>query len=165
MFRAYKSWVVSLGLLFSLSASATGYYNLSMQWKGGINPYRLGAEGAVVDSWHRTTSLSTSGTGDGMMSGPMGVAVDSSHNLYVVDYNNNRIIKYNSSGNFQGWIGKIATSPTGGASGCNGAAVGTLTPGFCKGGGLLAQALDSSGNLYVGDDGNNRMIRFSVQQQ
>ena len=39
-------------------------------------------------------------TADGQFSFPNGVAVDSSGNLYVVDFDNNRIRKFNSNGTF-----------------------------------------------------------------
>jgi hypothetical protein len=127
----------------------------------------------VFSAWNRSTKHPVLGNGDGMMQYPQGLALDSSGNLYVVDNSNHRVNKYNSSGVFQGWIGKIGTSPTGGAAGCNGAAVGTLTPGWCKGGtsidgsddGMMSYpvgiALDTSGNLYVVDNGNHRVNKYN----
>lgn len=115
-----------------------------------------------------------SGSNDGMMSGPQGIAIDSSNNLYVADSGNNRINKYNSSnGTFLGWVGKIATATTGGATGCSIAAVGNITPGWCTGGtstfgsadGALYSpagvAIDTSGNLYVADRQNNRVAIYN----
>jgi DNA-binding beta-propeller fold protein YncE len=110
-----------------------------------------------------------------MLNNAFGIVIDKSSNIYVTERNNARISKYNSSGVFQGWIGKIGTSPTGGATGCNGAAVGTLTPGWCKGGTATSGseegamnspqgiALDPAGDLYVADWNNNRILRFSIQ--
>lgn len=36
---------------------------------------------------------------------PYGLHVDSGHNIYVADSNNRRIVKYDSAGNFVGWLG------------------------------------------------------------
>jgi|GEM_PF-3597479 len=36
---------------------------------------------------------------------PYGIHVDSAHNIYVADSNNRRIVKYDSAGNFVGWLG------------------------------------------------------------
>ncbi|MFL5813126.1 MAG: hypothetical protein ACJ763_06075 [Bdellovibrionia bacterium] len=156
-----------------MSASATGYYNFGAHWRGGLNPYRLGADSAFQSGFTSGLSTPVSGNGDGSLFASYGIARDSSGNIYVSDANH-RISKYNSSGVFQGWIGKIATSPSGGAAGCAGAAVGTFTPGWCTGGtstsgsgdGMLSTpmgiALDSSGYLYVADNGNNRISKYNV---
>jgi sugar lactone lactonase YvrE len=148
-------------------------------WLGKINTSptggAAGCNGAAVGTF--TPGWCKGGTawvgfGDGMMYYPRGVALDSSGNIFVLDSSNQRVSKYNSLGAFQGWIGKIGTSPTGGATGCNGAAVGTFTPGWCKGGGAatgngdgmlsypLGLTLDSSGNIYVADS-NHRISKFN----
>jgi hypothetical protein len=149
-------------------------------WIGKINVSPTGgaagcsgaSSGTFTPGWC-TGGSATSGTGDGMMNGPIGVKIDSTGNLYVADSGNSRINQYSASGAFVGWIGKIATSPTGGAAGCNGAAVGTFTPGWCTGGtsvsgtgdgmmsGPRGLMLDSSGNLYVADSNNHRINKYA----
>jgi sugar lactone lactonase YvrE len=166
--------IVALCGLLSHAADATGFYNLGMQWRGAINPHHLGAEKVFISGF--TSGLGTapvSGAGDGMMNTPYGVAVDSSGNVYVGDYGIDRVTKFDSSGTFLGWIGDIGTSPTGGALGCNGAAVGTATPGWCTGGnsatgagdGMFDSAsgiaFDSSGNFYVADIYNYRIVKYN----
>jgi hypothetical protein len=70
----------------------------------------------------------------------------------------------------------IGASPTGGASGCNGAAVGTFTPGWCIGGsassnsggsGGLKKAKnlhvnDAIGMLYIGDWDQSAVNRYDL---
>lgn len=111
-----------------------------------------------------------------MMDGPMGLAVDTDGTLYIADNYNSRILKYSSSGVFKGWYGKITASPTGGDTGCKGAAVGTVTPGWCKGGtsdwgegnGMLNEPvnvkLDGKGYLYIVDTYNNRLMRIWIRR-
>lgn len=81
------------------------------------------------------------GSGDGQFKIPIGLALDSSSNVYVTEYLNHRIQKFNSSGVFQF---KFGTSGNGNGQ-------------FNNPKGL---AVDSSGNIYVADAGNNRIQKF-----
>ncbi len=100
--------------------------------------------------WLTTGGQSAAGLGDGMMNYPDDTFVDSSGNLYVVDNGNARILKFNSSGVYQGWIGVVGATPTGGAAGCTTTTYRGMTPGWCKGGyGTTAY----SGFLGVWGDG------------
>jgi DNA-binding beta-propeller fold protein YncE len=106
----------------------TGLDATSPQWIGAT---------MAVGAW--TTAMSnTKGSILGTFNTPMGIAVDSVNGYFYtteMDYYTPRVQKFNlSTGAFVGWIGRIGTSPTGGAAGCNGAAVGTVTPGWCTGG-------------------------------
>ncbi len=101
---------------------------------------------------------------------PRGVAVDSTGNLYVSDYQNSRVLEFstpfsrcgsfpcvaNANANLVFGQG-TATSFT--TSGCDldTSTVSAVT--LCEPGQL---ALDSVGNLYVADTGNNRVLEYNT---
>ena len=82
------------------------------------------------------------GTGDGQLNRPGGVATDSSGNVYVADYLNDRIQKFDSNGNF---ITKWGSEGSGDGQ--------FNAPN--------SVATDSSGNVYVTDYANNRIQKFA----
>ena len=89
------------------------------------------------------------GTGDGQFSGPYGVAVDSSGNVFVTEVNtiygkldNYRIQKFNSDGIFMVMWGSNGSGDGQFESPCG-------------------VAVDSSGNVFVADTGNNRIQKFA----
>ncbi len=89
---------------------------------------------------------------------PGAMAFDASGNLYVADIANNRVLAFKSGSLMTGHSADLpigqqnlqSTLPLGGASS-------TLTTGVNSPTGV---AVDSSGNLYVADVGNNRILRF-----
>jgi sugar lactone lactonase YvrE len=83
------------------------------------------------------------GTGSGELNSPSGVATDASGNVYVADTGNNRIQKFDATGNF--------LTMWGSAGSANGQFVDAL-----------ALAIDASGNVYVADAGNNRIQKFDA---
>ncbi|MFY3739840.1 MAG: sugar lactone lactonase YvrE [Candidatus Nitrosomirales archaeon] len=79
--------------------------------------------------------------GDGQLSSPYGIAIDSRDNLYVADSNNHRIQKFDKNGNF---ITKWGSYGTGDGEFNYPSAI----------------AIDSSGKVYVGDSLNDRIQKF-----
>jgi DNA-binding beta-propeller fold protein YncE/fibronectin type 3 domain-containing protein len=89
------------------------------------------------------------------MNYPFGVAVDASGNLYVADTYNNRILKFANAASLEN--GSPATSVLGQPSFLS-YAYATTQSGMNTPSGV---AVDASGNLYIADYGNNRVLRFN----
>jgi PKD repeat protein len=100
-----------------------------------INIQKFDSNGKFITKW------GSSGSGDGQFNHSQGVAVDSSGNVYVADYGNNRIQKFDSNGAF---ITKWGSKGNGDEQFNNPRGV----------------AVDSSGNVYVADSGNCRIEKF-----
>ena len=79
---------------------------------------------------------------------PIGVAVDSSGNLYVADYDNHRIRKITSAGVVSTFAGS-----TWGYHDATGTAAQFDSP--------VGVAVDSSGNVYVADENNHRIRKIT----
>jgi len=84
------------------------------------------------------------------LANPEGIAVDSAGNLYIADFGNSSIRKVSN-----GVIATVAGTGTPGFNGDNGPAIGAqlYLP--------YGVAVDSVGNLYIGDSGNNRVRQVS----
>ena len=98
-----------------------------------------------------TTSI---GTGQGGMNFPTGLLVDSDGNLWVSDAGNNRVLRFDDASN----LGSGAL-PAGvlGQSDFMGSGNAVTATNFNSPRGL---AMDSSGNLFVADPGNSRVLMF-----
>ncbi len=145
--------------------------SVSLTPSGGASGCSSAASGTFTPGWC-FGGFSRSGTGNGMLSSPLGIHAAGGF-LYVADQSNNRISRYNAAtGSFQGWIGKVATVPTGGDPGCTTAAVNSFTPGWCLGGtagtgtgnGMLTapKGIIGIGSYLYVSDGNHRIVRYTL---
>lgn len=166
-----------LGWLGALTTSPTG----GQAGCVGANPFAaspgwcLGANFLPQSLFWNTSMIASNAPG--VMSVPNGVVADGTY-VYVVDYDLARVMRFNiETGAPAGWIGRIAISPTGGDPGCNGATVGTFTPGWCTGGrsnagttydvgsGFMLYPSGitlAGGNLYVVNTGNRVISSYSA---
>ncbi len=96
-----------------------------------------------TETYEFVTQWGGAGNGNGQFQFLVGVAVDSSGNVYVTDTGNNRIQKFNGTGTF--------ITQWGGSGNGNG----TFN-------GPAGVAVDSSGNVYVADQSNNLIQKFKL---
>ncbi len=89
-----------------------------------------------------SSSIGSSGTGNGKFTTPADVATDTSGNLWVLDQGNNYLQKFNEKGE---WLRTAGSAGTG---------AGKLSS-------PSALALDSSGNVWIADTANNRIVEFN----
>ncbi len=103
-----------------------------------VEPANAASSTAIPDF---VAQFGTPGSDNGQFNRPTGVASDSYGNIYVVDSDNNRIQKFDSSNNYLTQWGSYGTG--------NG-----------QFSGPYGITTDSSGNIYVSDTNNNRIQKF-----
>ncbi len=101
------------------------------------------------------------------VAGPEGMAVDASGNLYVVDAGNNRVLRFPQPFNQSATVfpDLVIGQPdfTTGAANKGGLSATSLAFSNATSGTLPASiAFDPSGNLWVADSGNSRILRYNV---
>src|SRR5271165_270144 len=98
-------------------------------------------------------AIGSSGSGNGQFNYPTNTTIDASGNVWVPDQNNNRVEEFTSSGAFIMGIG-AGYNGVSGSIGSSGSGNGQLNH-------PDDVAIDSSGNVWVFDNGNNRMEEFN----
>ncbi len=149
-----RGWKIALRVLLILFLVLTGgilrLYHSSPVYASGVSPKALTVYGQ--SSFTTTTTNTVKVTG---LNHPTFVALDSSSNLYVADFSNNRVLYYPA--------GSTAATRVYGQGG-------SFTTSTANSGGISANSLsgpqgltlDSSGNLYVADASNNRVLYYAA---
>jgi DNA-binding beta-propeller fold protein YncE len=106
------------------------------------------SRGRFLRRWGRNGGDGTAGTGDGEFHTPYSVAAGPAE-LYVADTDNNRLQEFTFDGRF------IARLGHNGGDGSAGSAPGEFSTPYSVG-------VDCRGNLYVSDEGNERVQVFGV---
>jgi sugar lactone lactonase YvrE len=105
-----------------------------------------------------TNTCNTGGVSATSLCNPIGVAVDGAGNLYVADQSNSRVLEYDMP------LGSGTTADRVFGQG------GSFITNTCNSGGVSATSLcapngvavDGSGNLYVADTNNNRVLEYDT---
>jgi DNA-binding beta-propeller fold protein YncE len=121
------------------------------------NNYRIQkftADGKFITKW------GSFGEDDEKFSNPKGIAIDPSGNVYVVDQNNNRIQKFTADGKFITKWGSRCSSTFKIALIVDGACPNPADGKFWYPDGGIA--IDPSGNVYVVDQNNYRIQKFTA---
>ena len=109
----------------------------------------------VISTFAGTGTAGSSGDGSAatsaQLNGPQGLAVDSAGNLYIADTQNHRVRKVTG-----GTISTVAGSGTAGFAGDGGAA------GSAQLNLPFGVAVDTAGNLYIAEFGNNRVRKVAT---
>ncbi|MBI5507517.1 MAG: choice-of-anchor D domain-containing protein [Deltaproteobacteria bacterium] len=115
--KRYVGWIGAVG------ATPTG------GWSGCTGV----VSGDVTPGWC-VGGASVGSRADGGFDGPRHITGDGVY-LYVSNGDGGSVQRVEAgSGASAGWIGRVAVTPTGGATGCDAAAAHTQTPGWCRGG-------------------------------
>ena len=123
--------------------------------KWDVNGVYVGWIGGGVDGW-QIGAAPASGDGDGSFEFPMDLAVDSSDQIYVADTWNQRVQKWDSFGNFIGWIGKGVNGwQTGPAPASSGSEFGTFRE-------VFGVSLDASGDIYTANNGSHSVYKWDA---
>jgi tripartite motif-containing protein 71 len=114
-----------------------GAENVYVADKGNDRVVELSPSGDVIRQWGE------SGTGDGHLDGPVGIALDAAGDVYVLDGEGNRVEVFDPRGDYvEKW-------------GLRGAGLGEFSQ-------PSAIAVGCAGEVYVADTNNNRVERFNL---
>jgi sugar lactone lactonase YvrE len=125
--------------------------------KGNNRVQKFSSSGAFITNW------GSGGTAEDQFNEPESIAIDPSGNVYVADVTNNRIQKFTSSGAFifaVGWGVSDGVTPALQVctAACHPGLAGSGDGQFMVPSGI---ATDPSGNVYVADEENDRIEKFS----
>ncbi len=143
----------SAALFYPMGVAVDGAGNIYIADQNAYNVRKVDTAG-IIHTVAGNAAFGFSGDGgpatDAMFAAPYSVAADGSGNIYIADYGNIRVRKVDSSG--------IVTTIAGGPHPSLGDG-GPSTDALVQPAGV---AVDSAGNLYVADEGHNRIRKIAL---
>lgn len=123
-----------------------------------VSSYQLGDPPAIILGQPGPQYSGVLGVGAKGLNGPVSLAVDpTTGNLYVADFGDNRVVRFQSPFDNPGLVGASAVYGQPGFTTFTAAATSASSMKSPR-----SVAVDSQGNLWVADSGNNRVLRFSA---
>lgn len=119
-----------------------------------VPPFTSGMNASTVLGQANFTA-STSGTTATTMNQPANVAFDSNGDIFVLDYGNSRVLEFKPP-----FTNGMAASVVLGQANMTSSTCATTAAGLCSP--WQGIAMDANGNLWVGDRGNCRAVRYSA---
>ena len=149
---SYTSRTTTLGVLAGITVALVAVMSAFAAPGDTVADRVFGQAGSFT-----TGTDNLGGISAGSLSLPGGAVVDGASNLYVADASNNRVLEYSSP---------LTTDTVADRVFGQG---GSFTSGACNLGGISASSLcapsmiavDGSGNLYVADTSNNRVLEYN----
>ena len=120
---------------YGIALDRNGSIFVTNVYPSGYNVVKFDQRGNFLSAFGST------GSGDGQFNYPVGIGIDPSGNIYVVDTGNSRVQKFDQNGTYQSQFGSFGSGdgqfnfPTG-------------------------IAFDTAGGIYITDTGNNRVQKF-----
>ena len=142
------------GNLYIADASNNRVLEYNTPLKTGTTAHLVFGQGGIFTS----NTANNGGVSANSLNEPFGVAVDSIGNLYVADDGNSRLLEYNTPLKTGTSANLVLGQPDFISSTCNNGG-GTSASSLCTPYGVT---VDSSGNLYVADYGNSRVLEYNT---
>ncbi|CAF4388331.1 unnamed protein product, partial [Rotaria magnacalcarata] len=140
---------------YGLAMDEQGYLYVSDWYTNEVWRYQLCEEGSTL-----VAGGNGQGAGLNQLNSPGYLFVDRNHSVYVSDWNNQRVMKWNKA---DSWNCRVMRWTQGATRGT--VIVGGNGPG--AGANQLNDpvdlSLDQHGNLYIAESNNNRVQRFSIE--
>ena len=160
-------WILALfaALVVSLTLTAAASANVSFTKAYG---WGVSDGASQFETCTSTCQVGRQGAGAGQLDYPWGIATDPSGDVYVADYESNRIDEFSAAGAFikaYGWgvsdgASQFETCTSTCLRGISGAGFGQDGAGQFDH--VTGVATDSSGDVYVAEEGGNRIDEFSA---
>jgi sugar lactone lactonase YvrE len=147
---ASQTNVAGTNVTFTVAVAGTGPFTYQWQFNGVNLPNNIMSTIAGTNSYgyYGDGGLATSAE----LYNPYGVALDAAGNVYIADAGNSRIRKVGANG----VITTVAGTNSAGYSGDGGAAINASLHD------PMGVAVDSAGDLYIADNGNNRIRKVGA---